>query len=491
MGTHRSNRLSVKLATAAMLAACAMTGSTTANPSSVNLKNVAELLKGDVRMIVIGDSFSVPWFFRVPTSFMWSWPIPKITAIAGGARQNQHIMPCDKLCDPMATIDAGDSQGFSILRQEQEDTFFTLPVAATREIQATSDLSFTSAPGRLFEFAINNYKFTPGLHGPFSQPGDNVQFRMLYRTPENASLQIPEITLKDYYGAATTMDLLNQARGMLHLGEDPETARPAIAGQINATWPDISLELDYYARVRADIDMDLLGSNTYLNPVGGLYYHVDDEGNRLPGFYYSYLADSSWSYEGFCSNQDPTHQLDKRFARSELVHWLDATTIDPAQPVLFTWYFASEVLTYEDLRMTFEQMIDELDLVAATVGLHDARHLIVIPHMIYFSGGLGNGTAAHEIMANHVQVAFELSQERSNVAAASMYSATDGVLFNGSDESKQWLLDRGFDNFVYGNNTADLVNAPISGTLLDSWQLHPVDEPAGSILRHDSRRHAA
>ncbi|HBZ97803.1 MAG TPA: hypothetical protein DEO57_08155 [Phycisphaerales bacterium] len=470
------------MALAVVLVSCSASAWATDDPSSVGLEDVAELLRGDVRMVVLGDSYSVPWFFRTPTSFMWSWPIPKITAIAAGARQYQDVMRCGKLCNPFETVDAGDAGGYSILRHEEGDTFFALPVAATREIRMTSDLNFISSPGRLFEFRINNHRFIPGLHGHFSDPGDNLRFRMLYRTPEDTSLQLPELTLRDYHGTSSEMDLLNQARGMLHRGAGLDTTQPALAGEVNATWPDISLDFDYYARVRAEVDLDLLGSDTYLNPVGGLYFHVDESGMRTPGFYYSYLADSSWSYEGFYSNKEPDHKLDKRFPRSDLVHWLDATTIDPAQPILFTWHFAPEVLTYDEIRSAFEQMADELDLAAATVGIADVRHLIIIPHMYYFSGGLGTGPIARQVMEDHVQAAFALAEERDNVSAASIYTATDGVLFNGSSEATQWLLDHGFDHFEYGLATTDLVNEPQSGNLLDGNQLHPLDEPSAAFF---------
>tara|TARA_Y100000589_G_scaffold287699_1_gene288639 strand:+ start:220 stop:1896 length:1677 start_codon:yes stop_codon:yes gene_type:complete len=465
-----------------MLLAVAMTGSALAGPASANLESIARLLRGDVRMVVLGDSYSSNWFFRVPLAFMRSWPIPRITALTGGAKQYQDFMRCIALCEPVETIGPGDDFGFQILRQEPQETYFTLPVCSTREIRLSSELTFTSVPDRMLEFRVNNHRFEPGVHGRFSASLDRLRFRMLYRAPEDPALLLPGLQLLDYAGRSTDFDLRSGARGMLNRNDDLDAGHPAVAGQVNATWPDIDVHPDFYARVRAHVDNDLIGTDTYLNPVGSLYYHVDQSGERIPGFYYSYLADSSWSYEGFCSDIAPTGPLDKRFPRSQFVHWLDATTIDPAQPVLFTWYFAPEVSPYEELKSTFERLVQECDLIGEQIGLQDVRHLIVIPHMYKFTGGLGDNPAAHLVMQDHVQAAFELAGERSNVAAVSIYTATDGVLFDGSDESKAWLLEHGFDEFEYGTLTADLVDEPQSGDLLDASDIHPLDEASAAFF---------
>ena len=298
------------------------------------------------------------------------------------------------------------------------------------------------------------------------------------------ALQLPAIDLQDYYGALTPIDLATNARGFLHLGDDPLEGRLPVPGHVNATLPDVDLnnDLDGLLRVRVATDPTLLGSNTYLEAAGGLYYHVDEQGQRLPGLYYSYLSDDSWSYNGFCSNEAATHAFDKRFSRAQLVHWLDATTIDPMQPVIFTWYIAPETLNYEQARKTFERMIDEMEAAGNEVGLDDVRHLLIIPHMYYFSNGLGDGTAAHGYMLAQQKVAFELAHERENVAAASIYAATDTLLFDGGEDGLNWLQEHGFEDFQFGSLQANLLEPPISGDLLDTVRVHPLGEEGAGFF---------
>ncbi|MEE3001683.1 MAG: hypothetical protein VX908_03200 [Planctomycetota bacterium] len=448
------------------------------NQAWVGLEDMAQLLRDDARMIVMGDSYSVSWFFRVPPACLRVWPIPRITAMEGGPKQYHDLMRALALSNQVAAVESGDPEGlgYTVERQEPKPSFFALPVRGMREFHANEDMVLGYG-NRLLEFRIQNYRFEPGVHGPFSNAGDNVKFRMLYRCTSDPALQLPSVSLQDYYGGLVPMDLLGNARGFLHLGEDPLVGRAPVPGQVNATLPDMDVNNDVaeLLRVRVSTDPAFVGSDTYLDVAGGVYYHVDEQGQRLPGLYYSYLADDSWSYDGFCSNETATHAFDKRFSRSQLVHWLDATTIDPMQPVIFTWYIAPEALDYNEARKTFERMIDEMDTAGSEIGLDDVRHLLVIPHMYYFSNG-------HGYMLAQQEVAFELAHERENVAAASIYAATDGILFDGNPDAIQWLQERGFEDFEFGSLQADLVNFPISGTLLDSARVHPLGEEGAGFF---------
>ena len=321
------------------------------DPAWVGLEDMAQLLRNDARMIVMGDSYSVSWFFRVPPACLRVWPIPNITAVEGGAKQYHDLMRGLALSNQVSAIEFGDPDGlgYTVERASATPKYFALPVRGMREFHANEDMVL--GPGnRLLEFRLQNYRFEPGVHGPFSIAGDSLRFRMLYRCASDLALQLPSVALQDYYGDLTTMDLHSNARGFLHHGEDPEVGRPPVPGQINAALPDIDVNNDVanLLRVRLSTDPAFIGSDTYLDVAGGVYYHVDENGQRLPGLYYSYLSDDSWSYMGFCSDAEATHAVDKQFSREQLIHWVDATTIDPAQPTIFTWYIAPEQLGPEE-----------------------------------------------------------------------------------------------------------------------------------------------
>ena len=51
--------------------------------TSIGLEEMAHRLRGDVRVIVMGDSFSSPYINRMPLSTLQSWPIPFISAGKG------------------------------------------------------------------------------------------------------------------------------------------------------------------------------------------------------------------------------------------------------------------------------------------------------------------------------------------------------------------------------------------------------------------------
>ena len=72
--------------------------------------------------------------------------------------------------------------------------------------------------------------------------------------------------------------------------------------------------------------------------------------------------------------------------------------------------------------------------------------------------------------------------DRDNVSAASIYAATDRVLFDGSDEAQAWLQEHGFDDFEYGTLHDDLVADPVGGRLLDYAGIHPVSDAAGAFF---------
>ena len=99
--------------------------------------------------------------------------------------------------------------------------------------------------------------------------------------------------------------------------------------------------------------------------------------------------------------------------------------------------------------------------------------------MITFS--VGDGPEARALAEEQQAIAFELAQERDNVATASLYAATDGVLFDGRPEAVDWLLDHGFDDFHYGSTQIDLVSES-NGDLLDYGEIHPADEHASAFL---------
>ena len=454
------------------------TTATAGQPAWVDLEHMAALLRSDVRIVWMGDSFSSSWFSRVPAASLNTWTVDRITAIEGGAARHHGIVYAAQRCEPLHLVQSLDPLGYRVERHDPQLTYFGLPLRGIQEVCTTPDLAL-GPDGQVLEFRLFNERFEPGLHGPFSQAGDHVRMRFLFRCASDPVRQVPTALLRDHEGESTMLDLVGQCRGFLHLQEAPGTGRPPVPGQINAALPDIEAinDLDQTIRVPLSLDTSLIGTNQYLDAAGAVYYRTDANGDRLPGLYYSYIADDSWSYEGFGNDLECAGTHHKVFTGEQLTHWLDVTTLDPAQPTVFAWYLAPESSGYTTTRQRMERMIDLADDAASAVGLHDVHHLLIISHMIGFSGDNG-----HDLIAAQQQAAFDIAAEQPGVAAASIYAATDGTLFDGGADAIQWLQSNGFDDFRFGELAADLTAEPIAGRLLDAIDVHPAGSEGGAFF---------
>jgi len=170
--------------------------------------------------------------------------------------------------------------------------------------------------------------------------------------------------------------------------------------------------------------------------------------------------------------------MDKVFEQSSFTHWLDATTIDAQQPVVFVYYFAYEPF---DVSLPFiESMIDQSAASAAEIGLTNIRHLLVAPHMHLISNIVDFNDLRVQVEKQRDKM-YEIASRRPDVSAVSIYDATDGVFFDGSAEARDWLRANAPAPFEYAGNSIDLADGPLLGDLLDGSDLHPADNDAAAF----------
>ena len=444
-------------------------------PHSVGLENMAQTLRGDVRVIAMGDSYCAPFFSRVPFASLRVWPIPTISAIGCGAPSSSHLFRCVSDCAPVSNIQSSDDLGYTVER-EGDETFFTLPIRGLLEIY-TSKKFDDFGNDTLFQYKWNSGGkefLSNGVHGDFTESGDNLAFRFLYRCPSSLSQQVEELKILDNGANVGTLDLQNGARPFLHLGEDPTAgARQAIPRQINAAATDFPAVNNLSGLLRMNLEQlePLAGTNQYLEPAGCVYYHKDPSESIENGFYYSYMADDSWSYSGFGCDTEGNDHHDKKFSLDQFTHWLDVTTLNRDQTVVFMWYFAPESLGYDTAHERMLDMIDQANDGANLVGLTSVQHLIVISHLFNMSA---DDEQTRQYFQNQQNAAFDIASSYENIAAASIYAATDETLFTGSS-AIPWLLYKGFDSFEFGSNAVNLIDFS-NGDLLDSENVHPKNE---------------
>jgi hypothetical protein len=448
-------------------------------PHSMGLENMADFLRGDVRLIAMGDSYSAPFYARVPMAGLRVWPIPNISALGGGAGANGHLIYADAQCNPVSLIQSSDELGYNIER-DSKNIYFGLPLRGLHEIY-TSKLFDDEGTDQIFRLKLNPSGYTllsSGVHGRFAEPKEDVSFRFLYRCPSTINQQVEELRLLNGNVNVGTIQLQDEARKLWHLGEDPTIgSRTSVPRHVNAPATDFPSQYDELLTMRFEQTAPLVGTNQYFNPAGCVYYHRDATGQPEQGLYYNYVSDDSWSYTGFGSNTESNGTHDKKFSLEQFTYWLDVTTLDRNQPTLFMWYLAPEILSYPVSLKRMANMIDQADQAAALVGLKSVKHLIVISHMFNLSG---DEKQDRIYILNQQNAAFDLANSRASVSAASIYAATDGTMFNGED-GVSWLLYQGFENFSFGSNTIDLIEFT-GGDLLDGSNVHPKNPESAAFF---------
>jgi hypothetical protein len=189
------------------------------------------------------------------------------------------------------------------------------------------------------------------------------------------------------------------------------------------------------------------------------------------------MADDSWSYSGFGCDTAGSNTHDKKFSLEQFTYWLDVTTLDRNQTTVFMWYFAPEQLSFESSLEYLTNMITQTDEAAELVGLSSVQHLIVISHLFDMEG---EKEQARQYFLHQQNAAYEIASTRENVSAASIFEATDKILFSDSS-AVPWLLEHGFDSFVFGSNELDLVTFS-NGDLLAAANIHPKNEESAAFF---------
>lgn len=381
-------------------------------------------------------------------------------------------------------ISAESQSGYTALQSSGDHEFVSLP---TRSV-----LEFTGGPAQmlgpgdsLIEYGVKNSKLvnTPG--GRMFEAGDSLSVRGIFWSPSDISL------LHDGLGFAKNgvmldqFDPMSEARELLHLGEVPTgTGRSAVPGHFNAFARDVKYtvpETDPDGAVTLVSTTGDLATGKYAHAAGAVYALLDQQTqHRKPGLYYSALADASWSYVGFGSDRQSVSSLDKVFTESQFTHWLDVTTLDVNQPVVFVYYLAAEPDHTGTAASKIEGMVDQAASSAMALGLTSVRHLLVMPHFHRIIG-LNDVGVTRSRFERQRDAMFEIADRRAEVSAVSIYDATDGVLLDGSVEARDWLRSKTTEPFQYAGRSVDLADGPMLGDLLDSPDLHPVNEDAAAF----------
>lgn len=453
----------------------------------VHAERLRAIFTGDVRVLWAGDSFSAPSGARISMEMLRTWPVQSWTAVEA-AYGGGWLSTLDDTGGNVIVVSAGNSYRLLTATVSTNIPRYALPIWKLREVFGDANLTLGSQ-GSVVRYRFANNFLAQGENGRFTQAGDMLAARFLYFDPPAPGAMPGSVTVTDGGVNQLVFNPATQSRPHRVLGGNPATDPPtaSVDGQINAAPADIGygvgLSGDSFLHVR--LDPSFIGSTDYFHPAGAVLYHVDTQGARRPGLYWSVLADSSWAYEDYSRNIEagapgaPADQ--KTFSRTQLAHWLDVTTLDPGQPLYVLYLMDAQPEGSALAKSLFEAMIDQTEAAAADAGILQVVHGLVIPHM-HRIGSLSDADARTIFMGLR-DAAFAVAAERSNVAAISLFDATDGVFFNGSQVARDWLVANGFGVFQYGSIVADLAGATgENGNLLDGGMLHPRDSNSAAFF---------
>ena len=432
------------------------------------MDRVAGILEGDRRHVVMGDSFvfAAGWN-RVFPSILKVRRFEPLTAIGAGVRPLHTLISSVSLLeDPTGEnprpISQSEQYRCEWLGGTAPADIYGLPANQVAELRAHGGV-VVPADGGLLRFSVADDGMADGETGRFSVPGEPVAFRVVHRRTSRAVPPLESVRLTD-------MDDTNSVALDLTVGTPRQAASDASTLIVSSTEAGVTR-----AMLREMTPGDFAAGPERLATLAGIIaIRVYADGERLPGQYYSSLHDSSWAWPDF--GRDVESQVPsplKSISREQLVHWLQATTIDPRQPLTFWWYVDTEDRPEDSMRSLMRSAIDTADLACQEAGLPRPVHLAVVPHLHQTSG---NKTRDElwEIFARYRRAIDGIVDDPAydHVARYSIFDATDGLMFDARPESVAWLQARGYDAFTYGTVTANLT---ASGSLLDAFDAHPKD----------------
>jgi hypothetical protein len=410
----------------------------------------------------MGDSFSFSSWNRTFPVVLQRLPEGQLSAVQsqpGGWR-----FPCDGLITGTPDrIRAEDPAGYWIERDVSPERFFTLPVGEIVEkvLSVSEPGSYCGRVRLRRQWLSAGGQYIPG-------DGHHLGIRLITREPSSDATPAADIALGGTDSMSSLLDLFQ-----LPTASGPGRIQASVQGVMTNAIPG-----------NQDVESLLLnasGNTGRLQLAGSCWWSIDQNGHRRPGLYYSSLADSSWQYAGFCANQSGGSAFHKVFARSDLVDWLRATTIDANQDVVFVIHFATEVGPASELATVFEQIVDQCELAGIESGITGTIScLFVLPTRNWIYGQPIDREPWH--FEQHWEAMIMTATNCNNVAAVSLYHLTDGMRFDGNDDAREWLRNNNYTAFNHAGSTHDLADGPLAGDLLDSSDLHPVDDVSAGFF---------
>jgi len=411
--------------------------------------------------VVLGDSVAIALPARVPIAMMGLLENGSVTAFTGNAGvPNAAPFKFTPSQSDFWSVRAQEPTGYSIEQDVGLGTVFTLPVGRVVEmnIEPTQD-----------SFSTGELQFRSGWWSGwgrnFPQSGNRVAGRLHIRRPTAGD--------QECISTANNISALS-VPGLPPRAPEGQISSP-FQGIMNGSLPKLDL-------------IDATGDGGRLQVAGGTFWEIDSESHEwLPGVHFSSLSDSSWSFQGFGSDQAGVSAFDKTYSLAQLESWLQASTIDPSLDLTFMIHLATEPREVEELVESFTAIVDQNNAAATNIGLTGTvRSLFLFP-------------ARHRVVNdpqelepgyfdNHWEAVSKVIAVRNNVSALSLFNEFEGLRFDGSKSSLDWLTQNGYQAFEFAGEIHDLSGDPWFGDLLDGNERHPRDAVSAAFFAERANR---
>ena len=455
-----------------------------------------DVLRSNARIQFTGDSWVIASSAsRAPQSFSRLWPGSEgwapIVAVASHPGTNDLVFSPDDTDNAFQRVDAVNQyRAFMPVYGNDNPRFFTMTCNYLTEYRGVAGFDLGPA-GLIWHSILMNDR--PRRNGRISNEGESWYARQLFVSPPSpGSDQFNGFSLggSSFLVDQVEMNLISQVRPYRFDGQEPSTSKSGTACvpmQVNATFPDVAVANPglngpgCYAFAPG-----FAGTDRYLSRHSTLFYRSGETGPAdATGLYLAApVGDSSWSYEAMSIDEAGTDGV-KRYSTEQLARYLDVSTVDPDRPAMVIVYFATELLTREQMVELLEAGIERWDRAFDLAELRRPRYLLM-------------GNPAHRIpgisfvdsefwVRQQNAACLQVAQTNPRCAFISLYNLSGRNLFGDDGDTRPgnqalwqaWLRDNGWDAWNdHPSGPVDLASKP---RLWDIFNLHPVDSESSDF----------
>ena len=429
--------------------------------AGIGLDRIPSLTSDDVRLVVLGDSFASQSFNRIPAALLSELPEGQLV----GMRSSLH----SRFTKPIGVELLSDAH--TIVNQQGT-------TSGCRELETdVGGEAWMRLPiGGLFDLRLNLNELNQSVF--------NVQCNRVDPAINEFSGISTEGVLARGVARMPTHGLIPAAVYCEPWSDDcvVEQFQAAPAGHFHTVFQTQSLFNAPLDPNSSDFGFQLAwnGGGTALQ-MTDVIVHGLQNGVPASGLYFTPLTDVSWSFSSYV-NPEPCSQTGaKSFSDEEITQWLRETSVVPNRDLTFMVHLDTEPLSQLEYEQRLEELWSRVGQAVTNAGLGPRWSMVVVVpfrHKVYGS------SFSEELMyfENLWSAVQSVAATRDNFAGVSLYHYFQGTRFDGTFESRRFLIENCQGTVTWNNVEINLAEAPASGRLLDDFDGHVRDQYSARFM---------